>query len=129
MYAILKIPILSKEQWKNIQKARSELIIAEIYFDSGYDLRKGILDWKLDWSLEGAELTEKKELVFYQKRVKTTKYIMNAEDELKQAGIYFDSRRDNKDRIVWVLDDVYGAELIRRKSISKSERGNKKVFV
>ena len=122
MYAILKIPILSKEQWKNIQKARGELIIAEIYFDSGYDLRKGILDWKLDWSLEGAELTEKKELVFYQKRVKTTKYIINAEDELKQAGIYFDSRRDNKDRIVWELDNVYGAELIRRKSISKSER-------
>lgn len=54
--ATLKIPITSDDQLKHIQKARSELLKAGISFDSGCDLQKGIIDWELDWSLEGAEL-------------------------------------------------------------------------
>ena len=64
MKATLKLPILSEKQLKYLQEARSELTKAGVTFDTGYDLKEGIFDWELDWSLEGAELTDKKELIF-----------------------------------------------------------------
>lgn len=115
MEATLKIPILSKEQLKHLQKARSELTKAGVIFDSGYDLRENILDWELDWSLEGAKLTDKKELFFNSRKIKTSKYIMNAEDELRQAKVFFDSTLDSEYRIVWKLDELQGAKLKIRK--------------
>lgn len=111
----LKIPILSEEQLKHLQKARSELTKAGITFDSGYDLRENILDWELDWSLENAELLENKILQFNVYTDKKVKHIMNAEDELKQAEVFFDSRLDNEDRVVWELNELQGAKLVVRK--------------
>jgi len=115
MEATLKIPILSEMQLKHLQKAMSELTKAIVTFDSGYDLVNNIFDWELDWSLEGGELLENKILQFNVYTIKKAKYIMNAEDELKQAEVYFDSRLDDEDRIIWELDKLHGAELIIRK--------------
>lgn len=115
MNATLKIPILSEEQLKHLQKAERELLKAGVSFDTGYDLVNHVRDWELDWSLEGAKLTDKKELVFDSQKIKTSKYIMNAEDELRQVEVYFDSRLDDKDRIVWELNELYRAELVIRK--------------
>lgn len=115
MKATLKLPILSDEQLKHLQKARSELIKAGVTFDSGYDLIENIIDWELDWSLEGAKLTEENKLVFDSERNEDIKYIMNAEDELKQAEVFFDSRLDKEDRVIWELDKLNGAELKVRK--------------
>ena len=115
MEATLKIPIITEERLKHLQKARSELTKAGVIFDSGYDLRENILDWELDWSLEGAKLTDKKELFFNSRKIKTSKYIMNAEDELRQAKVFFDSTLDSEYRIVWKLDELQGAKLKIRK--------------
>ena len=93
MEATLRIPILSEEQLKHLQKARDELTKADVIFDTGYDLRERIFDWELDWSLENAELLENKILQFNVYTDKRIKHIMNAEDELKQAEIHFDSKR------------------------------------
>jgi len=114
MNATLKLPILSEEQLKYIQKARNELTKAGVTFDSGYDLRKDIFDWELDWSLENAKLLENKVLQFNVYTIKKAKHIMNAEDELRQAEIFFNSRLDNEDRIVWELDKLQGAKLVVR---------------
>ena len=127
MNATLKIPILSMEQLKHVQKAMSELLKAGVSFDTGYDLVDHIRDWELDWSLEGAKLTEKNELVFDSQKIRTTKHIMNAEDELKQPEVYFDSRLDDKDRIVWELDKLQGAELVIRKPRKEPTEGVKEV--
>ena len=127
MKTTLKIPILSEEQLKHLQKARSELTKAGVTFDSGYDLRENIFDWELDWSLENAELLENKTLQFNVYTTKKVKYIMNAEDELKQAEVYFDSRLDDKDRIIWELDELQGAELVIRRSRKEPSKGVKKV--
>ena len=113
--ATLKILILSEEQLKHLQKARSELTKADVTFDSGYDLRENIFDWELDWSLENAELLEDKILQFNVYTDKKVKYIMNAEDELKQAQIFFNSRLDNRDRVIWELNELQGAKLVIRK--------------
>jgi hypothetical protein len=127
MNVTLKIPILSDEQLKHLQKARSELTKAGVTFDSGYDLIESIFDWELDWSLEGAELLEDKTLQFNVYTIKKVKHIMNAEDELKQAEVYFDSRLDNKDRIIWELENLHGAELVIRKPRKEPTEGVKKV--
>jgi len=115
MNTTLKIPILSEEQLKHLQKARNELLRAGVSFDSGYDLREDIFDWKLDWSLENAKILENKVLQFNVCTIKKAKHIMNAEDELRQAQVYFDSRLDDKDRIVWELSKLHGAKLVVRK--------------
>lgn len=115
MDATLKISILSEEQLKHIQKAERELLRAGVSFDTGYGLVNNIRDWELDWSLEGTKLTDKKELVFDSQKIKTSKYIMNAEGELKQADVYFNSRLDDKERIIWELNELHGAVLVVRK--------------
>lgn len=127
MNATLKIPILSEEQLKHIRKAEKELLELDIYFDTGYDLVKNIRDWELDWSLEGAKLTDRMELVFDSQNIKTSKYIMNAEDELRQAEVYFDSRFNIEDRIVWELNELQGAELVIRKPREESTEGVKEI--
>ena len=127
MNATLKIPILSEEQLEHLQKARSELSKAGVTFDSGYDLVENIFDWELDWSLENAELLLNKTLYFNVYSINKVKYIMNAEDELKQAEVFFDSRLNDKDRIVWELDKLQGAELIIRKPRKEPSKGVKKV--
>ena len=125
MYAKLKIPILSEEQLKHLQKARNLLLKAGVSFDTGYDLRKNIFDWELDWSLEGAELLENKILQFNVYAIKKAKYIINAEDELRQAEVYFDSRLDNEDRIIWEFGKLHGAELVIRKTRKEPTEGVK----
>ena len=125
MNATLKISILSMEQLKHVQKAMSELLKAGVSFDTGYDLVNHVRDWELDWSLEGAKLTDKMELVFDSEKIRTSKYIMNAEDELKQAEVYIDGRLDDKDRIIWELDKLQGAELVIRKPRKEPSEGVK----
>lgn len=114
--ATLKIPVTSIEQRNHIQRAQSELLKAAVTFDSGYDLRKNIFDWELDWSLKGAKLSKERELVFDSKRIEKSKYIMNAEDELRQGEVYFDSRLDEEEIIVWELKNLSGAKLMIRNS-------------
>lgn len=128
MESILKLPILSEEQLKYLQKARSELTKAGVIFDSGYDLVNNIFDWELDWSLENAELLENKTLQFNVYTDKKIKHIMNAEDELKQAEVFFDSKLDEKDKIVWELNDLQGAELIIRKPRKELSESVKKAI-
>lgn len=124
--ATIKIPILSEEQLKHLQKARSELTNAGVTFDSGYDLKENIFDWELDWSLEGGKLTEEKDLVFDSKGMKEVKHIMNAEDELKQAEVYFDGAySDNKEAVVWLFENLHGAELVIRKPRKEPTKGVK----
>ena len=127
MEATLKIPILSETQLKHVQKAMSELFKADVTFDTGYDLVNNIRDWELDWSLENAKLLENKTLHFNVYTDKKIKYIMNAEDELKQAEVFFDSRLDNEDRVVWELNELHGAELVIRKPRKEPSKGVKKV--
>lgn len=119
IYATLKIPITSDEQLKHLQKAQKELIKVGISFDTGYDLVNNIREWELDYSLKGAKLLEDKILQFNIYTDKKVKQIMNAEDELRQSGVYFDSRLDNEDRIVWELENIEGAKLIVRKGEEK----------
>lgn len=107
--------MISEEQLKHLQKARSELTKAGVIFDSGYDLRENIFDWELDWSLEGAELTDKKELVFNSHSLKRNMHIIDSRAELERAKVYFDSTVDSEYRIVWKLDELQGAELKIRK--------------
>ena len=128
MESILKLPILSEEQLKYLQKARSELTKAGVIFDSGYDLVNNIFDWELDWSLENAELLENKTLQFNVYTDKKIKHIMNAEDELKQAEVFFDSKLDEKYKIVWELNDLQGAELIIRKPRKELSESVKKAI-
>lgn len=128
MESTLKLPILSEEQLKYLQKARSELTKAGVIFDSGYDLVNNIFDWELDWSLENAELLENKTLQFNVYTDKKIKHIMNAEDELKQAEVFFDSKLDEKDKIVWELNDLQGAELIIRKPRKELSESVKKAI-
>ena len=116
MDATLKISILSEEQLKHLQKAEKELLKAGVSFDTGYDLVNHVRDWELDWSLEGAILTNKKELIFNSQKIGTGKHIMNADDELRQADVYLDSRLDSEDRIIWEFDKLYGAKLVIRKT-------------
>ena len=116
MDATLKISILSEEQLKHLQKAEKELLKAGVSFDTGYDLVNHVRDWELDWSLEGAILTNKKELIFNSQKIGTGKHIMNADDELRQAEVYLDSRLDSEDRIIWEFDKLYGAKLVIRKT-------------
>ena len=127
MDATLKLPILTKNQLKYLQRARNELSKAGVSFDSGYDLREGIFEWKLDWSLKGAKITDKKELVFDSKQTEKIKYIINAEDKLKQGQLYFNSKLDKENRIVWDLNEIRGAELVIRKTRKESTEGVKKV--
>ena len=121
MEATLKIPILSKEQLKHLQKARSELTKAGVIFDSGYDLIENIFDWELDWPLEGAELTDKKELVFNVKgKDKTLEHIILAhiilaEVELLKAKVLFQYEFNVFNNRVWRLGKISGAELKIRK--------------
>ena len=114
MNATLKLPIHSEEQLKHLQRARDELNKNSITFDTGYDLIKNTFDWELDWSLKGALLSKEKELVFNQQKIEAFKYIMNAEDELRQAGVYFDAMLNSDDRIVWLFKNLYGAKLVIR---------------
>ena len=115
MEAKLKIPIISEEQLKHLQKARSELTKAGVIFDSGYDLIENIFDWELDWSLEGAKVIVRQELVFDSIKERTNNHIRNAENELAEAGVFFISENGSEDRIVWKLDELHGAELKIRK--------------
>ena len=127
MEATLKISMISEEQLKHLQKARSELTKAGVIFDSGYDLRENIFDWELDWSLEGAELTDKKELVFNSIKKRTNNHIWNAENELAEAGVFFNSEIGSENRIVWKLDELQGTELKIRKPRKESTKDGKKV--
>ena len=127
MKATLKLPILSEKQLKYLQEARSELTKAGVTFDTGYDLKEGIFDWELDWSLEGAELTDKKELIF-DSEIGTIKYIKNAEKKLKQGQIYFNTGfSDIKEKVVWDLSEIRGAELKIRKEYSKNTKRRRKL--
>ena len=127
MNATLRIPILNETQLIHLQKARVELTKADVIFDTGYDLVNNIRDWELDWSLENAELLENKILQFNVFTDKRVKHIMNAEDELKQAEVFFDSRFDKEDRVVWELDKLNGAELVVRRPKEEPTKGVKKV--
>lgn len=127
MNTTLKIPILSDEQLKHVQKAMSELLKAGVSFDTGYDLVSHVRDWELDWSLENAEMLENKALQFNVYTDKKVKHIMNAEDELKQAEVFFDSRFDKEDRIIWEFDKLQGAELVIRKPRKEHTEGVKEV--
>ena len=126
MYAKLKLPIQTEKQLKYLQEARSELIQAGVAFDTGYDLKEGIFEWELDWSLKGAELTDESELIFDSEV--GTKYIKNAEKKLKQGQIYFNTEfSENKDKIVWDLSEIRGAELKPRKEYSKNTKRRRKL--
>ena len=127
MNTTLKISILSMEQLKHVQKAMSELLKAGVSFDTGYDLVNHVRDWELDWSLENAEMLENKTLQFNVYTDKKVKHIMNAEDELKQAEVFFDSRFDKEDRIIWEFDKLQGAELVIRKPRKEPTEGVKEV--
>ena len=126
MFAKLKLPILSENQLKYLQEARSELTNAGITFNTGYDLKEGIFEWELDWSLKGAELTDENELIFDSEV--GIKYIKNAEKKLKQGQIYFNTGfSDIKDKIVWDLSEIRGGELKPRKEYSKNTKRRRKL--
>lgn len=127
MNATLKIPILSETQLKHLQKARSDLTKAGVTFDSGYELKEDIIEWELDWSLKNAKIIIRPELVFDSQKIKTREHIMNAENELAEAGVYFSSDSGFMDRIIWKLDELDGAELVIRRTTKEPSEGVKKV--
>ena len=127
MDATLKIPILTDTRLKHLKKAQSELTKAGVTFDSGYDLEEDIIDWELDWSLKNAKVIIRPELVFDSQKVKTREHIMNAENELAEAGVYFISDSGYIDRIIWKLDELDGAELVIRKPRKEPSEGVRKV--
>ena len=116
MNATLKLPIMSENQLKYLKEARDKLSKAGVTFDTEYDLKEGIFDWEFDWSLENAELLENKTLQFNVYTDEKVKHIMNAKNKLKKASVFFDSKLDDEDRIVWELNEIRGAELVIRKT-------------
>ena len=128
MNATLKTPVLTDTRLKHLKKARSELTKAGVTFNSGYDMKEDIIEWDLGWSLKNAKIIIRPELVFDSQKVKTREHIMNAENELAEAGVYFTSDSGYIDRIVWKLDELDGAELVIRKPRKEPSKGVKKVI-
>ena len=115
--ATLKIPLDDVAQSKHLQRARNELGKAGVSFESGYDARENVFEWKLDHSLKGAELLGDKTLRFDVEAIadEELKHILLAEVELVEAGVVFEYGFDDFNHRLWMLNKIQGAELVIRK--------------